>query len=584
METRSNCAATLDAAGVSYLLDQSSLKHNYFKVYGNLFPANDNFKVAIAGSSNLAIKEAVAIAESYPNASVSLIVFGIAESPTHDYSSIENLSCWSTNDFEQARIIISSLSDIDFFIEHGNNKKSQKLDMFLNLFMALPPGAHYIIEDLHAVHIKKYEDIPGPNIIEYLARVIKEKAVPELARNQMEYHLASAIESFTNYGKLGIIKRSDCKFMTKIGERSADLYFKVRPKKFFAGAEVFRKKGSYQTRLSFHSNRKEFDSRAKPEVSTPEINIRHYKNVVCAPGQVVACNNVLLPESFRMSAKKIPRNRHLKSVNNFFAFGNYETQKTITGNFLFLDNEVPGHFGHITAEVISKLWAWDGLLAKYPDLKILASSTDGERIKILDEILSIYGIPTDRIFYFNSAVSIENLFCPTQQYHISQYAVPGIEDTWSRIFESGYIDTPLNGKKIFLSRSNNVGRGCENQDEVEQIFKSAGYEIVLPENYGIREQISICGTATEIAGFAGSATLNAVYCKPGIKKIIICSDTFDADNDIVISSLKGDKLYYFWCESSIQHPVNGWSERAFHAPYSFNTNRDGLALREVAGK
>jgi len=573
---------TLNSIGIKYGLDQSSLKHNYFEVYEKFFPVDHNFRIAIVGSSELAVKEAIAISESYPSSTVYFILFGPEKNIIEQYQNTKLFNFIRSKDYDELRTIIASLDNIDFLIEHSNNKKSTKLNIFLNVFLTLPPGATYFIEDLHSTFMEKYEDCSGPNILEYICLLTREKASSTFSHGEIKYHLASALGSFNNFGRLGAAQRSQKKYLTKITESTADLYFSTGNKNFLKFTRNFEKEDLYPTNLQFHSNRKEFDSRFKTHIATPAVKIRSYSNVICAPGQVVAINNVVLPETFRMPLKKIGRNRHLNAVGHFFAEDIYKDIHYLSGDYLYLDNEVPGHFGHITAELISKLWAWESLSAQYPEIHIISSSKDGSRSKVLDEILSIFGIPLQRIIYFSSPTLVENLHCPTQKFHIGKYAIKGIEKTWKHIFDSAFVDTDLNGKKIFLSRSKSTDRGCLNQEEVEKIFSECGFEIIFPENYTIREQISICGTATAIAGFAGSATLNAVYSKPGIKKIIISSETFDADNDIVISSLKGDKLYYFWCDSSIKHPTNGWSEKAFHSDYIFDINRDALSLKAAA--
>ncbi|NOU01134.1 MAG: glycosyltransferase family 61 protein [Gallionella sp.] len=90
-----------------------------------------------------------------------------------------------------------------------------------------------------------------------------------------------------------------------------------------------------------------------------------------------------------------------------------------------------------------------------------------------------------------------------------------------------------NIKKIYLSRQKaSSTRRQYNENEVINIFKKYGFEIVSPEKLSIVEQISLFDNADFIAGVTGAAFTNILFCKTGCKVLCIQS----AKNDLSVFS------------------------------------------------
>lgn len=70
-------------------------------------------------------------------------------------------------------------------------------------------------------------------------------------------------------------------------------------------------------------------------------------------------------------------------------------------------------------------------------------------------------------------------------------------------------------RKIFISRKNTSISRIQNELEVIELFKNAGYEIVCTEELSLQEQIEMFSTSTCIVGATGAALTNMIYCNPG---------------------------------------------------------------------
>jgi capsular polysaccharide biosynthesis protein len=483
----------------------------------------------------------------------------------------------SVSNIQELKVVLAALGSIDVIIDQcglANN--------FDDFFLLVNECGLYLFGGIADIAHGKGEGQLTDKVTSLLRMKYCESDT--LQKNKKMAALSSGIERLVHWGDFGAAIRSMVRFYKKIREEDAKLFYSFYPPSITPVPTIFHASFDYQSNGSFHSNRSEFQGRFKHHYKIPEMKVRAYRNVVCVPGQVVLDGDCVLPESFRMPLQKNPQNRHLKDIDNFYTYDRFFKPEVLEGTYIHFDSEYSHHFGHITAEVISKLWCWNAITAEDSSVKILVGLPDGKRSPILDKLLELYDIPLGAVVGYDKPVVVENLICPSQSFHISRYASPIAQDIWSTIAKNAYVETIHNGKKVFLSRPIDMSRGCKNQLEVEQIFEDAGYVVIYPEQFSLVEQISICSTAKEIAGFAGSATLNAIYGAENCKKIIICSETFTADNDILISSVKGGDLHYFWCDADVQHPKNGWSVQAYTSSFTFDMRKDGLTLLRAAIK
>jgi len=74
-------------------------------------------------------------------------------------------------------------------------------------------------------------------------------------------------------------------------------------------------------------------------------------------------------------------------------------------------------------------------------------------------------------------------------------------------------------KRIFISRSKASGRRSFNEDQVFKIFEKYNFKKIFPEDYSLIDQISLFNNAEFIAGGAGAAFTNLIFCKESCKVI-----------------------------------------------------------------
>lgn len=572
---------SLDDLGRNAKIDQSSLRHGYLALYEKLLPTPPalRFRVILFGQSSIALEEARILSQYYPGATV-VIAYIKGKDPLLDCADgIKRVVC---QDIDDLALFLIAEEPFDLFIDHGNNPRSQKRDLFLKIFPALAPGGLYCIKDVHATWMGKFID-HNENVIDDIFTIMKMRAIDPSRKDAGPGGFpVEALAAVMHHGRLMIAHRSEQILAGRIHETHSSRFFQWSPS-ILADSIVISPAETVTSKAKVVTNRPELLNRFPATIQIPQARLQVYENAVCLPGQIVMKGNAILPESFRMPLQKVAKNRHLVQPGTFYARPRQEesASRKLAGTYLYIDNEIDDHYGHITLEVVSKLWAWEEASKRWTDLRLLAGAAKGQVCPILLAILDLYGIPADRVTALDVPARVERLVCPTQLYHIGRHASPRLKTTWDRLTRAGQTETRLAGRKLFLSRPEGMERGCRNQKEVESLFAAAGYDIVRPETFSLCEQITMLSKAAAIGGFAGSAMLNAIYASPGTPKTVIASETFNAGNDYLISTLKGGRFNYFFCAAEIQHPAGGWSEAAFMSPYSFDMRRDAELLNSV---
>jgi hypothetical protein len=78
-------------------------------------------------------------------------------------------------------------------------------------------------------------------------------------------------------------------------------------------------------------------------------------------------------------------------------------------------------------------------------------------------------------------------------------------------------------KRIFIKRDGNhiVLRGIKNKKVFESNIKKYGFEIIIPQNYSLSDQVKIFNSAHTVIMEEGSACANIIFMKPGTNLILL---------------------------------------------------------------
>lgn len=331
--------------------------------------------------------------------------------------------------------------------------------------------------------------------------------------------------------------------------------------------------------------------RLDPAIEVGELTCTVYEDVLVAPQQVAVLERLLLPTSYFLPWQEARKTFGMRYHGpDFSALRDATEPADLPGTYYHLDNQVPGHYGHVITHDLSKLWAWDAALAEHPDLKVLVSPAveAGEVPAYTYELLEAFGIGRDRVHVITGPVRAERLVTATQAFQQPRFLSPVARDVWARVV-AGLLpragDAPL-PQRVFVSRRAAARRRCLNGDEVERRFRKAGFTVVYPEDLSLPDQARLFSTVPTIAGYAGSGLINTVFSAGPATRVVLASKSYWATNEYHIAALYGGDLHYFWCDPV--RPGDGPAQdgaadpperyNPFHADYVFDVERDGPAL------
>ncbi|MCW2764295.1 MAG: hypothetical protein JWO11_254 [Nocardioides sp.] len=340
-------------------------------------------------------------------------------------------------------------------------------------------------------------------------------------------------------------------------------------------------------------------SRADPwpaRLEYPELTLRHYEGDLLSVGKMrLTTGNTILPESFRWPHAKVLSHPRIASVTPTFARPDPLTRRdrrtparVLDGDYYFLDCVFSGHFGHLTTEVLSRLWGWERAKRDIPGLKALfhTNPARGRDGALERRLLTAFGIRESDLVWSDRPVRLRGVVGASPMWHNEKpyYAHPDIRDTWARM-TAGLLAgaDPAEHERIFVSRGAALSsrRGCRNQQEVEQVFADRGFHVFYPEELPLSEQVALFAGARVVAGFGGSGMFNLMHTRRLEAVVVISQNAYVARNEYLFTSVLGGQLHYFWEQSDVEPPAVGRSKASDRASFAFDFATQGADLQRV---
>ena len=317
---------------------------------------------------------------------------------------------------------------------------------------------------------------------------------------------------------------------------------------------------------------------------SPELALREYADVTCRPGQVVTSDRLVLPDTFRHNQRPRLRNLYLHDHAPRFAAPKDATEPAeLAGSWFHLDSEHRGHFGHAMTEQLSRLWAWPAAKRAHPELKALVLVNHDRGIADFERTLyAAAGIAPEDLVLADGPVRVERLLAAAPMFSQPDYVHPALAATWQRtgaaLAASATLEDPPS--RIFCSRRGDK-RACHNADELENVFRDAGFTVVYPEDHSLPDQAALFREAEVVAGYAGSAMFSLLYSAPK-RVVLVSSRLYHIRNEHMIASVVGHEIDLVACEPDApRDPRRHRSAHALEAGFTFDPREEGGYLGKV---
>ena len=303
----------------------------------------------------------------------------------------------------------------------------------------------------------------------------------------------------------------------------------------------------------------------------PKMTIAKLEGAVCLPhGLLVTASGCVIDECFQ-SRKERTFHHELNISDGFCSLKKPVSIVRRSGaRVLWIDHQHMNHYGHFITDVLSKLWAYP--LLRDQGLKVLVSDTNQWWIF---KILEAYGLNVNDLFILKEPTSFESVYVPTRAMQLYEYASP-------LFFPIGFaiarvdVEPVEAGMKLYVTRRKQSRRRLVNEDAVEDLFRSHGYAIVVPEEVSIDRQIDLFKSATAVAGCSGSALYSVIYGRQIESLIVLASPDLIIKSEQLLFAHSGRPLWLVVGERLPQH--QDYVPGEVHNPWHVDLNQVENAL------
>lgn len=241
-----------------------------------------------------------------------------------------------------------------------------------------------------------------------------------------------------------------------------------------------------------------------------------------------------------------------------------------TGTYLYA-GKFWNHYGHFLMEALSGLWPFTayplGRYGIHPVYSVLSKDRPGRNQFVAESFKSL-GLDINRMLFAREPVIIERLLIPVRSSRIHSakhdYIHPVQQKVWSAINPARYCKRPK--RKVYLSRKlfqvrKQKKRPLMDEEQVERLFRSYGFDIIYPEQCSFKQQLKIMQRAKMIAGPTGSNLLNAAFANEGANLVVLRPVSLKDRTLLLLSDVKKFNILFFFSEDDhIQHnSAESWS-------------------------
>ena len=301
-----------------------------------------------------------------------------------------------------------------------------------------------------------------------------------------------------------------------------------------------------------------------PNINMPSFNVSVglpsrvvylFDNVEVRPNNsfVYKDNSVFIPKQKHKTNKikaEVSENKISLNEQQLIEISLTDYNKIYCQNVISLMGHYSDHFGHFLLEYIERLDHINKLGIDPRYLSVLISENCDENIR--DLVLEVQRFLGFDIKYIKNNTKV---FCE-KYYHIDPFSVVCDGANYASITDKLYYAsfnsyfkqkqaTPLLGKgrKLYLARRGR--RTLLNFREVEAYFLKSGYEIIDNcHEMSVSEKMILFGNASFIAGPAGSAFFNCIWCPRDVKILNFINYEIAYDNCLQNMLSQESKIYF----------------------------------------
>jgi capsular polysaccharide biosynthesis protein len=480
----------------------------------------------------------------------------------------------------QVHTALAAAGPFDLILD-DTRRGADRADRLRETFFHLRPGGRYVVRGVDL------GESPGRDggMSKLVARLVRDKRAPRdgvpLRRKDRHVLAQAAARICVQAGHVSVA--SSVESFAKLREEEVDRVLETRGTAL--GRVLDRVPGAtLVSRATVRSNEPAIVEALRDTLVSPDVTLREYAGATCRPGQLVTSGRLLLPDTFRHNQRPRLRNLYLHDQAPRFAVPKDAAEpEDLPGTWFHLDSEHRGHFGHAMTEQLSRLWAWPAAKRAHPELKALLLLNHDREIADFERTLyAAAGIAPEDLVLARGPVRVERLLAATPMFSQPAYVHPDVAAVWQRTGDALVASATLTEppRRIFCSRRGDK-RACHNAEELEGLFRDAGFTIVYPEDHSMADQAALFREAEVVAGYAGSAMFSLLYSPPK-RVVLVSSRLYHIRNEHLIASVAGHEIDLVACEPDApRDPHRPRGAHALEAGFTFDAQAEGGYLEKV---
>ena len=168
------------------------------------------------------------------------------------------------------------------------------------------------------------------------------------------------------------------------------------------------------------------------------------------------------------------------------------------------------HFGHFLLEVLPRLWVFDEHRVRKVYFHPFRLRKDVPAY-VRDTLEAVAGAGVE-IRLIEEPTTFARLLVPSLTFRLNRMGSPAFGD-WSQRFAERVAPQPRGGEFVYMSRSRleEKKRRTLNEEPLEALFASRGFEVVHPQEMAFFDQIARMRACRLLAGCSGSALHHALF-------------------------------------------------------------------------
>ncbi len=217
-------------------------------------------------------------------------------------------------------------------------------------------------------------------------------------------------------------------------------------------------------------------------------------------------------------------------IKNYPRFEKFKPSNT--GACLVLGYHFPiyNNYGHFLLDQLPALFFWKQLSRQgIRSILVIGIQKEYLRAKISQMIACLVPSDVEVIFRPYCALYIKKAVFPLglsihpsiKQPYLGDWFRQSVSARF-RALEPETRETPLNGRRLFVSREDASDRKLENESDIFDGLSEYGFEKVLGSKLSLAESVKVFGAAEIVVGICGASLSNIVFCKRGTPLINIC--------------------------------------------------------------